>query len=354
VDGVGRIRLDTFVVRVMALGVGLAIFGVVQRAAAGTEPLIYGLWKAPPLSTPFGPFFNRNHFAGWMIMALPLALGYAVAVLQQSDHPSRPAIGSWLRWLATPEASRFLVATFAVLAMATALVVTGSRSGIAAFAVSAIVFGALAMRQAGGAAGRRVALAGLAGLFMAAVAWAGAQSTFARFSLTSVDLPGRVAAWQDTLRITADFIVTGTGLGTYRDAMLVYQTGDRIAIFAHAHNEYLQLLAEGGLLVAVPALAVLAALVVLGRRRLREESAAPAERSRPTGAGLDVATWLRIGAAAGLVAIAAQSVVEYSLQRAGNMALAIVLLAILLHRPRSSRPASERRPAEAFAADYGR
>ena len=31
---------------------------------------------------PFGPFVNRNDFAGWLIMAIPLTAGYAVARMQ--------------------------------------------------------------------------------------------------------------------------------------------------------------------------------------------------------------------------------------------------------------------------------
>ena len=28
--------------------------------------------------SPFGPFVNKNHFAGWMLMALPLTIGLLV------------------------------------------------------------------------------------------------------------------------------------------------------------------------------------------------------------------------------------------------------------------------------------
>jgi len=46
----------------------------------------------------------------------------------------------------------------------------------------------------------------------------------------------------------------------------------------------------------------------------------------------DVVTyWIRVGATTGLVAIAAQAFVEFSLQMPGNAALCVVLLAIALH-----------------------
>src|SRR5690606_24865693 len=122
--------------------------------------------------------------------------------------------------------------------------------------------------------------------------------------------------------IVRDFPLTGTGLGGYKHAMLVYQTGDREAIYAQAHNDYLQVLAEGGAMVAIPAAGVVLIVVAGIRRRLR-------------GVDDDVMTfWMRRGAVAGLVGVAAQSVVEFSLQMPGNAAMCVVLVALALHRPR--------------------
>jgi O-antigen ligase len=103
--------------------------------------------------------------------------------------------------------------------------------------------------------------------------------------------------------------------------MLVYQTDDRTAIYQQAHNDYLQLLAEGGVLVAIPAVLAFGVICALIWRRL----SAPDD---------DVTTrWMRTGAVAGLVGIAAQSVVEFSLQMPGNTAMLVALLAIALHNP---------------------
>jgi O-antigen ligase len=331
-----RIRLDTIAAGLTGLGVALAVIGVVQRAALGTEPLVYGIWRATPLSSPFGPFLNRNHYAGWMVMALPIALAYACAVLQQARRP-HGTIGDWLRWSLTPQASRFLVGLFAVLAMATALIVTGSRSGMAAFAGAMLVFGLLTIRRTGRRASRWLVGAALAGLVLAAVVWAGPRSIADRFAVVQADLPGRLTAWRDTLTIAREFPVFGTGLGTFGAAMIVYQTGSRIAIYSQAHNDYLQLAAEGGLLVGVPVVALAVLLVRQGRRRLRASDRSIATAGREAAQGAQGAQgalsgWLRLGAIAGLAGIAAQSFVEYSLQPPGNTALCVVLMALAVHR----------------------
>jgi O-antigen ligase/polysaccharide polymerase Wzy-like membrane protein len=326
-----HMRLDWLVSRVTALGVLVAIIGVVQRAAMGTRPLVYGVWPASAVETPFGPFFNRNHFAGWMVMALPLALGYAASSFELARRPRRGRVVDWLRWATTPDASRSMVVLFCVLAMAASLVITGSRSGIISFGVAMIVFGWAMARRIGSRAARRLAQAGLIALFAGAVVWAGTHSTIARFSLVSVDLPGRFAAWRDTLHIIRDFPWFGCGLGTYGLAMLVYQSTLRTAIFVQAHNDYLQFVAEGGLLVLIPAVMT---VVILVRRVI----------SRVIEVDADVLTyWMRAGAVAGLCGIAAQSLVEYSLQRPGITALAVVLLALAIHRPAHRSGAYENR-----------
>ncbi len=318
-----RIGLEWLVVQIMGLAVALAVVGVVQRAFndnAG-ETLLYGFWRPARPGTPFGPFINRNHFAGWMVMALPLVVGYSCGVMAKLAPASQGGWRGWIRWMSSEEAGKPMLLVACVLIAGMALTLTGSRSGIGAFAVAMLAIAGVIVRRVHARRVRLVATGYVTALVLGAIAWAGAGATYARFELVSQDIGGRVSAWRDTLRIIADFPLFGTGLGTYRQAMLVYQTEARHAIFAQAHNEYLQIVAEGGLLVVVPA-AVLVWLVLrtIARRLTSGED--------------DVLTsWIRAGAVAGLAGIAAQSLVEFSLQMPGNRVLFVVLLAVALHRP---------------------
>ena len=106
---------------------------------------------------------------------------------------------------------------------------------------------------------------------------------------------------------------------TYGTAMLVYQQSDRAFFFNQAHNHYLQLAAEGSLLLAVPTIVALVFLARLARHRLSRDHA-----------GL---YWIQAGAAAGLVAVAVQSLWETGLRMPENAALAAVLAAIVVHSP---------------------
>jgi O-antigen ligase len=329
-----RQRLSLLAKGIAALGVTLAVIGVVQRAAVGNQPLVYGVFQATPLSAPFGPFLNRNHYAGWMAMAIPLVLGYACAVMEQSRRPRSASPADWLRWTVTPDASRFMTIAFALLAMSASLIVTGSRSGIVSLAVAMVAFGTMMGGRAGAGAARRLAAAALVVLFLGAVVWAGPATIVDRFSAAGADLPGRVTAWRDALRIAADFPVFGSGLGTFGPAMIVYQSGSRISMYAQAHNDYLQLAAEGGAIVVVPAVVLVVILIRQGLRRWREARVMHERDGRPDRAlnSPVLVRWIRIGAVAGLVAIAVQSTMEYSLQRPGNTALCVLLIGLALQR----------------------
>jgi O-antigen ligase len=130
-----------------------------------------------------------------------------------------------------------------------------------------------------------------------------------------------MAAWQDTVRMIERFPWAGVGLGAYGDAMLVYQTGPRDVQYLQAHNDYLQLAAEGGLLVGLPALVLLIVLLRQIRRRMT------------SGHDGVVIEWVRVGAIGGLVGIGAQSLVEFSLHMPGNAVLFVILMALAVHRP---------------------
>lgn len=315
----GLTRLPSLVTRLIVLGVALAVVAIMQHAAIDPEsPLVYGFWRPQQRTVPFGPFINRNHFAGWMVMVIPLAIGYSFAVFRSSPRPRQRTAGAWLVWMTRPEASRFALVAFSVLTMAATVVVSGSRSGIASLAVAVVVIGVVVRQRERGSV-RGLATIYLTLLLVGAVVWAGAGATLDRFALVSTDLPGRWNAWRDTARIIGDFPAFGVGAGAYGEAMLQYQSFDRHTFYQQAHNEYLEMLAEGGLLVAVPVIIALTLFARLLVQRLRERDEDP------------VRPWIRLGAAAGLAGIAAQSLVEFSLQMPGNAALLAVIAALATH-----------------------
>ena len=315
-------------------GVLLALAGIVQKPLYAGRVL--GVWQPEFGANPFGPFVNRNHFAGWMLMALPLTMALLCAGLHQGMRGLKPGLRYRILWLSSPEANRLILIAAAAVLMAMSLVLTMSRSGISALAFSLVLTAWLVSRGFASDSRRAATVATLGVMAATTVAWVGADAIVERFSQTSwYEFDNRRGAWSDAVGVWSAFRVTGTGLNTYPVAARFYQRHDLDKFFGEAHNDYLQVLAEGGLLVAVPAALCLLFFIREVYRRGRADQ--PATTS----------WWLRRGALTGLVAIALQESVEFSLQMPGNAVLFALLCAVALHRPQQQRQDVEPGPARA-------
>ena len=321
------VRASGIVRGLMAVGLIVALVGIVQAAAASER--VYGVWYPRHNLHPSAPHINENHFAGWIVMVVSLSSGYLCGLLARSMRGLRTAWRDRLEWLSSRDASEVLLTGFALVVMALALVITLSRSGIGCLATALCVSGWWAARRQAGAL--RVLLpAGLTAVLLVAVGWGGIDAVGEEFARTSwSDVGGRAGIWHDTTRIIQDFPLVGTGLNTYGIAMLAYQTYSADAHAVEAHNDYLQLAAEGGLLLSIPVVIAILLFVREVRSRFRE-------------AADDTMTyWLRVGAVTGLVAIGLQEVVDFSLQMPGNAALFVLLAAIAVHTARKPTARAE-------------
>ncbi len=319
----GRVGVLAFVRALLIVGVGVAIFAIVQAALntgrLAYEVKIYGVWQPISRATPFGPFVNRNHYAGWMLLVLPLALAYLCGMVERGLAGVPPTWRHRVLWMGSPEGGRAVLMALAVAVMGLSLLASQSRSGLGSFTLAvllAIAWIAGARRNA-----RRVLLPLVAMAVAGAVllAWAGAGVALGRFSTAGSEFTARVQAWHDALGIIGAFPLAGAGLNTYGSATLLYQTTSLSAHFQEAHNEYLQLAAEGGaLLVGAVALCVWRLAAIMRRRFVEAQESS-------------LARWVRAGAVTALVAIALQSLMEFSLQMPGNAALFALVAAVAVH-----------------------
>jgi O-antigen ligase len=289
---------------IAGLGLALAAFGIAQHA---TAPRALYWQRTFRYTEPFGPYMNRSDFAMWMVMSLPLAGGYLLARMQSR----RQRAGAD----AFDNTTLFL--TIAMGLMVAGLMVGLSRSGIIGAAAAAVTLWALSEDRLH-RHGRARLLAGIGAVVVIALFYANTSAVATRIADTmNQGLGGRLQIWRTTLPMIRDFWLTGVGGGAYERAMIVYQPAPHETYFNHAHNEYLQLLSEGGLLLAIPALAAIAAGLVTIRRRLA------ADRTP--------IYWVRVGAVSGLAGTAVQSLWETGLRRPANTLLFAVLAAFALH-----------------------
>ncbi|MEO5896076.1 MAG: O-antigen ligase family protein [Vicinamibacterales bacterium] len=313
----------------VAFGVLLALVGIIQKATLGEHAWggmkIYGFWTPVNLlSTPFGPYVNKNHFAGWMLMGLPLALGFALGLAEQGTRHISSGWRSFILWFSSPEGGKLQLTLLAIVFMSASLLMTKSRSGVGGLAIAVLLVSVIAGRRFGSKRAGLAALMTLAILFVVVLGLADSDFTSRVTNrMSAVEL--RKNIWSDSAVVIRDFPLAGTGLNTFGTAMLTYQTVQHDQHFQEAHNDYLQLLVEGGMLIALPALA---ALVLIARVVYRRFA---------SGEDDTLTYWIRVGATVGLVAVAAQAFLEFSLQMPGNAAMAVVLLAIALHHPPTRR-----------------
>jgi O-antigen ligase len=320
-----RVRIKWLIRRVAALGLAMALFGIVQRGTFNGR--LYWVWT--PINTAgnaFGPFVNRNHFAGWMLMAAALTAGYVCSLLVPHG-PRRQLL--WRQRIAamsSGDMNRLLLASCALAVMALSIVWTLSRSGITAFAIGTVLLTAIVSARF---RGRRRILTVLFLLIVVggALSLKGVGIVYDWFNHTST-LEWRFQLWRDTMAIVRDFPWLGTGLNTYGVSTLVYPITDRSRHVVEAHNDYLQIVSEGGVLLAAAAVFIVVQVV----RAIRAAFAQPQSASL---------YWVRVGSTIGLIAIAIQELTDFSLQLPGNAVLFTLLIAIAIHRtPRHERPKS--------------
>jgi O-antigen ligase len=302
---------------------GIAVIGLIASVAAITQraqriDMLYGVWR--PLDAgarPYGPFVNRNHMATWIVMACPLVFGYLLARAPRRETPflfsqrivnALKQLGTMRIWLVV-----------AVCVMTLTAMLSASRSGLVGL-MTAFVLSTLLIRQRGDLIVRRWVFFQLALLAVVVLWFANYDVLLKRLDETIAQAQegrGRVAIWRDTLRLVEDFPVTGTGAGTYGSAINVYQTAEPGYAIGEAHNHYLQLMAEGGAWLLLPAALATGLFLVLARRSLQQD--------------LSANYLIRAGACAGMAGVLVQSIWETGLTIPANALLFAMLAAIATH-----------------------
>jgi O-antigen ligase len=300
---------------------GIAVMATIAVPVALVQHLVkphafYGLWPAGNGNAlPFTPFVNRNDFAAWLIMALPLAVGYAAARIESRVRGGERFDVEMLF------DGRGMLLTFAVCLMTAGALASLSRSALAGAGAGMLLFFALARTRVD----RRTALGLLAAgaATLALAVWFAAPGALAERlgGSMSEGIGGRLSIWRQTWPMVRDFWPAGSGVGTYQPVMLLYQTSSRLFYISHADNEYLQIVAEGGAPLAIAAAAVLLAAAVVVARRLRSDRSP--------------VFWIRAGAASGLLAFAVQNFFEMTMRVPANAVLLVTAAAIAMHQGRS-------------------
>jgi O-antigen ligase len=297
----------------MIFGFLMAVFGILQQVTFNGK--LYWFREMRYGGIPFGPYVNRNHFAGFIELVVPVALVPLILGKVRKE-----------RW--------YLVAIFALLPIG-ALFLSASRGGVVSFGVEVgVLVLMMLLRRTGGG---HVLSGGLVLLLaFLLVSWLGVKQVLDRFSsLQSLEVTGgkRASMRQDTWRIFLDHRWAGTGLGTLQTVFPAYETNYDGKIVNHAHNDYLEGLAETGIAGGLCGAAFLGILFFVSVRQLLQ-------RDKPFAAALHLA---------GLVACSGflvHSLVDFNLHIPAN-ALLFLLMAHLATGEVTPSPSGDQ-PSQPF------
>lgn len=321
VDTPHRLRI---IVRTIAIfGFVLAIFGMTQSFTSPTK--VYWMRELAQ-STAFGPFINRHHFAGYMELALAIPLG--------------------LLFSGAIEGEKKLLYVFAVGMMGVALILTNSRGGIISL-IAELLFLVVIVglgrkhhaseseekkkRVRGGITRAALALALIIGILAATVFFGGEQALSRFVGSVNTDDPttGRAHFWNVTLDIIKAHPLSGTGLGAFGVIYTRYDSHNGLYRLEQAHNDYLQVLSDGGIVGALLGLFFIIALFRMGLQR------------RETGD--EFRRGVATGALAGCFAVLVHSFFDFTLHTTSNALLFLVLAALATLNGRVETKSSRRR-----------
>ncbi|HKV36811.1 MAG TPA: O-antigen ligase family protein [Pyrinomonadaceae bacterium] len=302
-------RLHVLVRTIMIFGFLLAIFGLTQSFISPTK--VYGMRELNQ-STAFGPFINRHHFAGYMELTISLPLGLLLAGSIDKD--------------------KRLLYLFVAGLMGIALVMTSSRGGIISL-VGEIVFlvivtaiwksqGERERRRVrsswlkGAAARVALATALIVGLFAGVILLGGEFSLNRFIDSVNTDDPttGRAHFWSVTLDMIKANPVVGTGLGAYGVIYTRYDTRNGLYRLEQAHNDYLQIFSDAGVVGGTLAFAFVVILFYRGFARAKSRD--------------DFRRGVALAALGGCFAVLIHSFFDFTLHTTSNALLFLVLAAL--------------------------
>jgi len=280
----------TFAAVISVFGFLLACFAVMQNLV---QPGVLYWMRKPVGGAVFGPYVNRNHYAGLMEMLFPIPLIMGM----RDDIPA----GKKALWL------------FCAAVMAGSIVLSQSRGGLTACVVECVAL-AIYLRSSHHR-DRRFAwevlvLVSLVGAFVLASA---TGNVFGRFgSLGPLD---RITIMRDGMRMFAQHPVIGWGLNTFSVAYPSYRSFYTDLSIDQAHNDYLQLLIETGILGFFFMISFIVLLYRTALRRLEYW------RSRPLYA-------LVLGSLVGCTGILVHSLLDFNMHIPANAAMFYALAGI--------------------------
>jgi len=293
-DSARRIRKLAIVITVF--GFVYAFFAILQSVLSPLK--IYGIYEA---GAPFGSFVNRHNFAAFMEMSLAIPLGLIFTGVVSKD--------------------KRLLYIFGIALMGVSLFLSSSRGGLIAFLaeVTFLVLLTTGMKSRSSLLLKLVLVALLLVAVVGGAIFVGGETSLTRVSETAAtsDLTtGRSNIWRVTAGVIKQNLPLGAGFGAFGVAYTPHDSMSGLERVEQAHNDYLQVLADAGLIGLVIGLFFLFCIFRLGR------DATSIKNSYRRG--------IAFGALAGIFAILVHSIFDFVLHTTAISVMFLMLISLLV------------------------
>ncbi|MFH0926817.1 MAG: O-antigen ligase family protein [bacterium] len=235
-------QINSIVTIIILIGTFEAIYGMLEYLSGHQQ--IFWYVKKAYTDCVTGTYINRNHFAGYLEMAIPLTFGKLIGYQQQkynisSDKDIKKA--DKLR-------AQKVILWFAFVIMFIALIISASRAGIVSLALSLTIGGIIGYKK--GIFGRnRKTIISIGIVITCGVLWLGIGNTFNRFSKLNADKEARTTIWQGAVSIVKGNPLLGTGFGTFIQTYKKFKPPElEHSLMDHAHNDWLELITDTGII----------------------------------------------------------------------------------------------------------
>jgi len=322
-----RERMRTVAIVIIATGLVQALLASFMHLAKLNHQVFFT--EMNHVNNAHGTFVNRNHLAGYLEICLALGIGMMIATLKGGTTRSWKQrfreIAAWLL-------STRVLLRISLVVMVIALVMTRSRMGNAAFFSSMLIAGVIGLATSRHATRSTVILLTsliVIDIFIAGT-WFGVENVIKRYEETTIyrevqptggsqstggSVEERLEPGLFAMAMLKDYPVTGSGGGSFYTVFPKYRPGVISAYFDHAHNDYIQITTDTGVVgLGLLGLVVLSTFVVALRTLY--------ERRDPLCRGI------AFGATMGIISIMIHSWVDFNLQIPANAFTFVVLLAL--------------------------
>jgi O-antigen ligase len=296
--------------RLIAAAAAIVVSGLLQALIGGLGAL--GALGAAEAAAR-GTFFNRNHYAAYLVLCLSVGIGLLIGGLTGASGRSwRQFFRDLFQWIMSPK----MLLRIALLVMVIALVLTRSRMGNLSFFIAMVITGLIGLALSRRATRSTViVLASLVILDITVVgAYFGAERVIERIEQTSTETEDRDEVAGYALNLWQDYPLAGAGLGTFSAVFPRYSGEGTHAAYTHAHNDFIQFAAETGV-IGFGLLGLMVLLSFVAALRAHYVRGDPAMR------GASFAAMM------GIIALMIHSAVDFSLQIPAVALTFMVLLA---------------------------